>query len=157
MLGSAKTNLPLRIWPAEWKAPAPLDWIERVFRRYVNVVEHLAFFCNLFFAIEHVYLIKNYFTAQTICSTDARWHLVWCCRRPSLVPNRWNEKWYKPVRPTLFGLCGDVIHEQPLHALTWTSSHSSCRGLRFLPNGLPRCVFSCHYALPLFRKHCKHK
>ena len=40
---------------------------------------------------------------------------------------------------------------------TWTSFHKSCRGLIFLPNGLPRCGLSCFYDLPLFRKHCKHR
>ena len=62
-----------------------------------------------------------------------------------------------PVRPNLVGLCGKVRHEQPLNVLTWTSSHSSCRAQRFLPNALPRCGLSLDYAFPLFRKHCKHR
>ena len=46
------------------------------------------FVCN-------VYLVKKRFTAQTICSTDARWHLVWCCLITCLVLNGWSEKWHQ--------------------------------------------------------------
>ena len=96
--------------------------------------------------------LQSFFLLSVLRGTNGLSFHLWLCLRDVFILQEYLLSKF-PIESVQDDPWLDVFLN---HSCFWMSSHKSCTGPIFLPNGLPRCGFSCGFVYFHIHMNCRH-